>query len=70
MEGRKLRWLVTKRGDGMDHFHRFKVNMHSVEAVVNHPDGTKTNRGMLSYWHRNPLKRWLWQVQQFLKRRG
>lgn len=38
----------------------------SIAAVVIRADGTKEDLGVVSYWHKNPLKRLAWR----LKNRG
>jgi len=34
----------------------------SIEAVVIRADGTREDLGTISYWHRNPIRRWLWAI--------
>ncbi len=38
----------------------------TIAAVVIRADGTKEDLGVVSYWHRNPLKRLLWRVKRWL----
>jgi hypothetical protein len=33
------------------------------EAVVIRADGTRENLGTIAYWHRNPLRRVMWQIK-------
>jgi hypothetical protein len=33
-----------------------------IEAVVIRADGTREDLGVVSYWHRNPLKRLIWRL--------
>lgn len=40
----------------------------SIEAVVIRKDGTRENLGVVSYYHRNPLKRAAWAAKQKLKK--
>lgn len=40
----------------------------ALRAVVIRADGTREDLGVVSYWHRNPLKRWAWATKQFFKR--
>lgn len=35
----------------------------TIEAVVIRADGTQENLGVISYYHRNPLKRLLWRIR-------
>lgn len=39
----------------------------SISAVVTRADGTVEHLGIISYWHRNPLRRVAWRVKQGLK---
>lgn len=34
------------------------------EAVVIRADGAREDLGVVSYYHRNPLKRWAWSIKQ------
>lgn len=36
----------------------------TVEAVVIRADGTREPLGRVAYWHRNPLRRWLWRLSK------
>jgi hypothetical protein len=40
-----------------------------IEAVIIRADGTVEPLGVVSYWHKNPLKRWAWKVKQWAKAR-
>lgn len=40
----------------------------SISAVIRRADGSiREDLGVISYWHRNPLKRWAWAIRNFLK---
>lgn len=39
----------------------------TIEMVVTRADGTVENLGVVSYWHKNPIKRLAWRVKQLLK---
>jgi hypothetical protein len=39
-----------------------------VEAVVIRADGTREDLGVISYWHKNPLKRFWFEVKKFFRR--
>lgn len=41
---------------------RGKAREASIEAVVIRADGTVERLGVVSYWHRNPLRRWAWRL--------
>ena len=41
----------------------------TIEMVITRADGTIENLGVVSYWHRNPLKRLAWRVKKYLKRK-
>lgn len=38
---------------------RAKAQRASVHAVVTRADGSTENLGMIAYYHRNPLRRWI-----------
>jgi hypothetical protein len=38
-----------------------------LSAVVTRADGTVENLGVISYWHKNPIKRLTWRVYRFFK---
>lgn len=40
-----------------------QVKESSIEAVIIRADGTREELGVVSYWHRNPLRRWLWAIK-------
>lgn len=39
-----------------------KTKEASISAVIIRADGTVENLGVIAYYHRNPLKRWLWRL--------
>lgn len=39
----------------------------SISAVITRADGTVEDLGVISYWHRNPLKRAWWRLRQWMK---
>lgn len=39
----------------------------TIELIVTRADGTIEDLGVVSYWHRNPLKRLAWRVKQFIQ---
>jgi hypothetical protein len=41
----------------------------SIEVTVIRADGTREEHGVVSYYHRNPLKRAVWAAKQKLKER-
>lgn len=38
-----------------------------ITAVVTRADGTVEDLGMVSYWHRNPIRRWWHNLRLKLK---
>lgn len=38
----------------------------SIEAVVIRADGTREDLGVVSYWNKNPLRRLIWRMRQWL----
>jgi hypothetical protein len=43
------------------------VREASIEAVITRANGTVENLGMISYYHRNPLRRFAWQLRKLLR---
>ena len=37
-----------------------------ISAVIIRADGTIESLGVVSYWHRNPLKRIFWSIKKWL----
>jgi hypothetical protein len=35
----------------------------TIEAVVIRADGSREDLGVVSYWHKNPLRRLLWRIR-------
>lgn len=48
---------------------RGKVREQSMSVVVIRADGTREDHGVVSYWHRNPLRRWAFALRRMLKER-
>ena len=38
----------------------------SLSAVIIRADGSVENLGVISYWHKNPLRRLAWRVYRFV----
>ena len=38
-----------------------------ISAVIFRADGSRETLGVISYWHKNPLKRILWSIKQWLR---
>lgn len=43
------------------------VEESSFHAVITRADGTVEDLGMIAYYHKNPLKRWIWKIKQYFK---
>lgn len=43
-----------------------KAREGSIEATIIRADGTIEPLGVVSYWHRNPIKRWIWHTRRWL----
>jgi hypothetical protein len=43
-----------------------KVKQMEISAVITRADGTIENLGTIQYWHKNPLKRFLWRIKKWL----
>jgi len=39
----------------------------TIEAVIIRADGTIEELGVVSYWHKNPLKRLAWRMKRAIK---
>jgi hypothetical protein len=39
------------------------VSEASISAVIIRGDGTRETLGTIAYYHKNPLRRWWWQVK-------
>jgi hypothetical protein len=46
------------------------VNAKEIEliATIIRADGTKEELGVIDYWHRNPIKRFIWKLKKLLER--
>ena len=44
------------------------VKMADVSAIITRKDGTVENLGVISYYHRNPLRRWAWHTAKAVQR--
>lgn len=45
-----------------------KTKHAAIRAVVHRADGTVEDHGLISYYHRNPLRRLLWQLSRPFRR--
>lgn len=63
----KGRAEVTGKPDGIAASAQAKEA--SIEATIIRADGTVEHLGVVSYWHRNPLKRLAWRITQARKKR-
>lgn len=43
-----------------------KAREASIECTIIRADGSIERHGVVSYWHRNPLKRWFWHTRRWL----
>ena len=37
-------------------------------ATIRRADGTIEELGVIDYWHKNPIKRFIWKLKKFLRR--
>jgi len=44
---------------------RSQVKEATIEATVIRRDGSRDELGVVSYWHKNPLRRIAWKVFQW-----
>lgn len=48
-----------------------KARSAEFRAVITRADGTVEDLGAIAYWHRNPLRRWGWNIARlFLNLKG
>jgi hypothetical protein len=45
-----------------------KAREATINIVVTRADGSIEDRGVVAYWHKNPLRRLAWRVKQWTKR--
>jgi len=38
-------------------------------ATITRADGTVEQLGVIDYWHKNPIKLFVWKLKQFLERK-
>jgi hypothetical protein len=43
------------------------VKEAQIQAVVIRADGTREDLGTISYFHKNPLRRWFWRLKEMLR---
>ena len=43
-----------------------KIKQMEISAIITRADGTIEDLGTIQYWHKNPLKRLLWRIKQWL----
>jgi hypothetical protein len=43
-----------------------QVKQMEISAIITRADGTIENLGTIQYWHKNPLKRFLWRIKKWL----
>lgn len=43
-----------------------QIKEAQIKAIVIRADGTREDLGVVSYYHRNPIKRWLWRLKEML----
>jgi len=45
------------------------VNAKEIEliATIIRADGTKVELGVIDYWHKNPINRFIWRIKKWLR---
>jgi hypothetical protein len=38
-------------------------------ATITRADGTVEQLGTIDYWHKNPIKRWIWNFKKLFRRK-
>ncbi|MDR3473320.1 MAG: hypothetical protein P4M09_16800 [Devosia sp.] len=56
-------------GDATGVVTRIKPKRAEISAVITRADGRIEDLGTISYWHRNPLRRWAWNIGHWFKER-
>ena len=51
----------------MDTLINQKPKSIQIDAIITRADGTVEHIGTVSYWHRNPFKRIIWRIKQWLQ---
>jgi hypothetical protein len=44
-----------------------KAREATISAVITRADGSVEQLGVVAYWHKNPLRRWAWRLNHFIK---
>lgn len=46
------------------------INAKEIQliATVTRADGTVEELGVIDYWHKNPIKRFIWKLKKLLER--
>lgn len=47
-----------------------KSRSAKITAIVTRADGKVEDLGTIAYWHRNPLKRWVWNILHAISKFG
>jgi len=42
------------------------VKQIELQAIIIRADGTIVNLGTIDYWHKNPIKRFIWRIKKWL----
>lgn len=47
------------------------INAKEIQliATITRADGTVEELGTIDYWHKNPIKRFVWKLKKFLERK-
>lgn len=45
-----------------------KAKETQIEMTIYRADGRVERLGVVAYWHRNPLRRWLWNIKRIFAR--
>ena len=47
------------------------INAKEIQliATVTRADGTVEELGVIDYWHKNPIKRFIWKLKRLLERK-
>jgi hypothetical protein len=48
-----------------------KSNAKEIQliATITRADGRVEQLGVIDYWHKNPIKRFIWKIKRFLERK-
>lgn len=65
IRGSFLQGIPASDGSGI--ITHIRPRQAEISAVITRADGSVEELGVISYWHRNPIRRWAWACRQWFK---